>query len=172
MMDWDGKIEASKLVCAATGAQIAAGSLFWSALLVRDGRFVRQDYDDAAWSDVPRESFISWWRQKAPLDAADRPKTIDAEALLHIFHALKDSTQRPQQCFAYIVLLFLVRGRKLRFRDTVRDGDQSYLIVEDRANRCTYKVRDPAMSTAEADAVQANLLDIIDVGAGSGSDPG
>ncbi|MBA3687047.1 MAG: hypothetical protein H0W72_17645 [Planctomycetes bacterium] len=164
-MEWEGKVDSAKLVCAASGQPIAPGALFFSGLVFRDALFVRQDYAETAWAEVDKTPFISWWRQRAPTLDAPRFKAIDSEALLGMFHALKAATERPKQCFVYVVLLYLVRARKLRFRDSVRDAEgHSFLVIEDRANRCLYRVRDPGMSVDEERAVQDNLLEVIEVG--------
>ena len=165
-MDWEGKVESPKLVCAVSGAALPPGSAFFSALLFHDGQFIRRDYSPAAWPDQDLAGFISWWRQRVPDEAGQQAQPIDAEALKRMFDALKESPLRPQQCFAYVVLLFLVRARKLRFRDTRREGGHSYLLVEDRALRCTYKVRDPEMTPEEAQQVQQNLMDVIGMAGG------
>lgn len=166
-MDWEGKVESPKLVCAVSGATLPAGSPFFSALLFAEGHFVRRDFSPEAWPAQDQAGFISWWRQRVPDEEGGKPKPIDAEALRRMFDALKDATERPQQCFAYVVLLFLVRARKLRFRDTRREGEHSYLLVEDRALRCIYKVRDPGMTPEEERQVQQNLMEVIELGAGA-----
>ncbi len=165
-MDWEGKVESPKLVCAVTGAALPPGSPFFSALLFQDGHFVRHDISAAAWPAQDQSAFVSWWRQRAPDEDGGKRAPIDAEALRRMFDALKDATERPKQCFAYVVLLFLVRARKLRFRDTRREGEHSFLLVEDRALRCTYKVRDPGMTPDEERQVQQNLMEVIELGAG------
>ncbi len=164
-MDWEGKVDSAKLVCAASAQPIQPGALFFSALTFQEGRFVRLDYAESAWPAQDQTAFISWWRQRAPTLDAPRFKAIDSEALLGMFHALKAAPERPKHCFVYVVLLYLVRARKLRFKDSVRDADgQSFLVVEDRINRCLYRVRDPGMTADEERAVQDNLIEVIELG--------
>ena len=166
VMDWEGKVESPKLICAISGAALPPGSAFFSALLFHEGQFVRRDFSPAAWPEQDQAAFISWWRQRVPDEAGDKPQAIDAEALKRMFDGLKDSSERPKQCFAYVVLLYLVRARKLRFRDTRHEGGHSYLLIEDRGLRCTYKVRDPGMTPEEERQVQQNLMQVIELGAG------
>jgi len=164
-MDWEGKVESPKLVCAVSGQALPPGSPFFSALLFSEGHFGRRDFSPEAWPAQDQGAFISWWKQRVPDEDGTKAHPIDSEALRRMFAALKDSSERPKQCFAYVVLLFLVRARKLRFRDTLREGGQSYLLVEDRINRCIYKVRDPGMTPEEEGQVQQNLMAVIAVGA-------
>ena len=166
--DWDGKVEHPKLVCERSGAPIPPGAWFWSALEFRDDHFVRHDVSEEAWKAVDRSTLISWWRQRAPTPDGPAAKPIDIAALLGIFHALKDETQRAKQCFCYVVMLFLVRARKLRFKEVIRAGDESILVIEDKANGCVYRIRDPHLSAAEEQAVQENLRAIME---GSSTDP-
>jgi hypothetical protein len=162
-MDWEGKVDSPRLLCAATGAAIEPGSVFWSALLFTEGEFRRHDYSASAWEGLARDGLLSWWRQRAP-KADEKPKTIDVEALLGMFHALKDAHERPKQCFLFVILLFLVRSRKLRYRDSIREHDVGYLLAEDRELKCVYKVRDPQMTPDEERLVQRNLMEVIAVG--------
>jgi len=162
-MDWEGKVDLPKLLCAASGSVIAPGSVFWSALLFSDGLFVRRDYSVAAWESLPRTGLLSWWCQTAP-QADEKPKPVDLDALLGMFHALKDAHERPKQCFLFVVMLFLVRSRKLRYRTTVRENGQGFMLAEDKELKCVYKVRDPSMTPDEEALVQKNLLEVIAVG--------
>jgi hypothetical protein len=169
-MDWEGKVEAAKLTCAGSGETLLPGTSFFSALRFKDGQFSRLDYAPAAWVAVDQAEFISWWRQKTPDQDANPVRTIDREALVHIFAALKGSTERPKQCFLFVVALFLVRVRKLRYLDTVRDGQQSFLLVEDRGQHLIHRIRDPGMTKDEERAVQDNLMEVIELGASADPD--
>ena len=169
-MDWEGKIDSPRLLCAASGTAIEPGAAFWSALLLVDGLFVRRDYSLAAWNDQPHDSFLSWWCQRAP-KPNEQPKAIDVAALLGMFHALKDASERPKQCFLFALLLFLVRARALRYRDSIRDQGQAYLLAEDKELKCIYKVRDPQMTPEEERLVQENLMTVLTVG-GPATAPG
>lgn len=161
-MDWEGKVDSPKLLCSASGAVIAPGEIFWSVLLFADGQFVRRDFALTTWDALPRDGFLSWWRQRAPTPD-EKPKAIDVEALLGMFHALKDVQERPKQCFLFVVMLFLVRARRLRYRDSIRENGQGFLLAEDKELKCVYKVRDPQMTPDEERQVQENLMDIIAV---------
>lgn len=151
------------MLCAASGAAIEPGTAFWSALLLVDGLFVRRDYTQAAWDAQPREGFLSWWRQQAPLPD-EQPKSVDVTTLLGVFHALKDASERPQQCFLFALLLFLLRARALRYRDSIRDHGHAYLLAEDKELKWVYKVRDPQMTAEEERQVQDNLMTVLTVG--------
>lgn len=162
MMDWEGKVESPKLVCGVSGRPIVGGETFYSGLVFADGRFQRRDIAADAWQTLDKAPFLSWWKGRAP--TADKPGLrIDAEALLQIFRSLKDSTERPKQCFLFVVVLFLARARKLRFRGTSEGNGSTWLLVEERDGQ-VWRVRDPAMLPEEEQAVQANLAEIVTLG--------
>lgn len=163
-MDWDGKVEAPKFICHASGDALPPGSDFYSTLDFQNGLFVRADFSPVAWTGLNKEAFLSWWRQRVPAaDDAPRFKPIDAQALLRIFDALKSSSERHKQCFVYIVTLFLMRTRKLKHLKTIRDETGTFLVVEDRRDQQAYKICDPGMTAEEEAAVQQNLLQIVDL---------
>ncbi len=168
-MDWEGKVENAKPTCATSGEVLQPGSIFHSGLLFEGGLFQRLDFSPAAWEAQDQGRFISWWRQKVPRDDEPRVRPIDAEALLGIFQALKGSTERAKQCFVYVVALFLMRAKKLKYVDSVietaADGERrSFVLIEDRIQHLVHRVRDPQMSREEEGAVQRNLMEVIAVG--------
>ncbi len=160
-MDWEGKVENPKLVCAGSGSAIAPGAAFFASLVYEAGVFVRRDWSAEAWETQDHLRFLSWWRQKAPVVGEERRRAIDIEALIRIFASLKDAKERPKQCFCYIVVLFLMRAKKLRFVESAHVGERSWIVVEDRAQGVVHRVRDPQMSNDELDAVQRNLLEVV-----------
>ena len=163
-MDWEGKVEAAKLVCAATAVPIGPGTTFHSALTFVDARFVRLDFSDQAWPSQDQGRFVSWWKQRAPEAGVPAHRKIDSDALMRIFADLKGATERHQQCFVYVISLFLMRAKKLRYLDTeTRDG-QSFLLVEDRVAQVVHRIRDPGMSADETEGVHKNLIEVIDLG--------
>lgn len=161
IMDWEGKVENPKLVCAGTGSPIPPGAPFFASLVYDAGAFVRRDWSAEAWATQDHQQFLSWWRQKAPIAGEEQRRAIDIEALQRIFASLKDAKERPKQCFCYIVVLFLMRAKKLRFVESAHAGERSWIVVEDRAQGVVHRVRDPQMSNDELEAVQRNLLEVV-----------
>ena len=51
--------------------------------------------------------------------------------------------------------------QKLRYLDLTADGDEAWMVVEDRAHDAAHRIRDPRMSADEEVAVQENLADIL-----------
>jgi hypothetical protein len=161
-MDWDGKVEQPKLVCAASGRALAPGEVFFSGLRLSDGVFARSDFAAETWDAQDKTAFLSWWRQSVPeADRKRRVLKLDAVSLGRIFADLKEARDRPSQCFCYVVALCLARMRKLRILEVEKRDGESFLLLQDRANEAVHRLRDPRMSAAEEDQVRRNLMDVI-----------
>ena len=177
MIDWQDKVERPHLVCAASGEPIPPGSTFVSALRFSHGRFERLDYRSEAWDPDAVTDLVSWWRQKRPEPKAETgPRLVNAAVLLAIWADLRESTERTQQCFAWLLTLLLTRSKKLRYLDLVHEGEDSFLVVEERGTRTAYRVRDPKMDEDESQRVERNLEEVftlppgVDEPAGGGDD--
>ena len=167
MIDWQDKVDRPKLACSATGQAIAHGETYFSALRLptsaeSQDRFERVDYCAAAWQGVDQSQLISWWRAQRPEAMGDDgPQFLSPEILLGIFRDVVDSTNRSQQCFAYLVGLLLMRNKTLRYLEVSVEQDETYLLLEDKRHKEVFKLRDPRMTPAEEEQVQGNLEDIF-----------
>lgn len=173
MIDWQDKVSRSRLVCHSSERAIAPGERFYSTLVYRDGAFARLDFCEEVWQAAgPPEDALSWWRQQREDAQPDQgPRIVNHRILLAIFHDLKDSTSRPQQCFAWLLALLLTRARKLRYLDLLHDDGEDYLLVEERGERVAHKIRDPHMSAEEETRVQDDLQQVFTMPASSEADP-
>jgi hypothetical protein len=165
-MEWDGKIQAPTFTCAVTGRTLSPGEVFWSALVpAADGLFARRDVAMDQWDGQDRSSFISWWRQRVPQPDVHRQRLkLDDRLLRKLFHDLRDSRERSQQCLCFVVALCLVRSRAFKLDTRSDKAGRTEFIVEDKSDRSRWLIRDPGMSDADQGAVQASLLDIIGLG--------
>jgi len=164
-VDWEGKVETSRLVCAVSGQPIAPGERFFSALLAMEQRFARLDFSATAWTAQDQARFLGWWRQTAPSGDGPAAKAINLDALVQLFASLKETHDRTKQCLGFVIALFLLRARKLRFIATQDEGGHTYLVVEDRVNQTTFRLRDPGLTADEQAAVQQNLIEVMDLAA-------
>lgn len=165
-IDWQEKVQRPQLICHASGEQILPGDTYFSALIVADGRMERHDFTETAWQEhaETEHAYLSWWRHRRPDEKQETgPRIVNKEVLFTIFTDLKDSTERLQQCFAWLLALLLTRSKRLRYLDLVHEGDESYLIVEDRAAKEAHKIRDPRMSTAEEESVQNDFSKVFEL---------
>ncbi|MDA3963438.1 MAG: hypothetical protein PF961_21840 [Planctomycetota bacterium] len=162
MIDWQDKVDRAHLICAATGVQIPAGSQFYSALRYADGRFIRSDYAFEAWDEDTIPNLVSWWKQKRP-DAKTEsgPRLVNHAVLLAIWNDLRESTDRTQQCFAWLLTLLLTRGKKLRYMDLEQRDGETYMVVIERGTKLAHRVRDPQMDPEEEERVQQDLQEVF-----------
>lgn len=169
MVDWQDRVERPRLVCAASGRAIAPGERFYSALRLRDGRFVREDYAEEAWTAEHAAEAVSWWRQRRGEEREDqRPRLVNHAVLAAIFNDVKDATERPQQCFAWLLALLLTRAKRFRYLDLVHDDDGDWLVVEERGTKVAHRIRDPGMTAEEEERVQRDLDAVFTMPAGDG----
>jgi len=152
--------------CDASGAEIAPGEEFHSALAYVDGEFVRRDYALPAWEGQDPSRYLSHWRQRRPEEKPDTgPRLVDHRVLMEIFEDLKDSRERPQQCFVWLIALLLVRARKLRYVDLIQEDGATWMVVRRRTGkRAMMRIRDPVMTRDEEERVQENLTQLFEGG--------
>jgi hypothetical protein len=165
-MEWDGKIQAPNFTCAVTGRVLVPGEVFWSALVpAQDGLFARRDMALDQWDGQDRSQFISWWRQRVPVpDKARQRLKLDEHLLRKLFHDLKDSRERRQQCLCFVVALCLVRARACKLETRLDRQGTTEFIIEDKSDRSRWLIRDPGMTPQDEAAVQQSLLDLIGLG--------
>jgi len=70
--------------CSATGADLAPGTICHSVLLERDGKLVRLDFSEAAWTGPP-DGALGAWKCLVPQPATVRREPLDSTALLRSF---------------------------------------------------------------------------------------
>jgi hypothetical protein len=162
-MEWDGKVQSATFTCAVSGRTLAPGEVFWSALVLVDGGvFSRRDVADEVWDTQDRSPFISWWKQRVPLPDPHRQRLkLDEHLLRTLFHDLRESRVRAQQCLCFVVALCLVRARAFRMSAQTGDNETVELVVEDKSDKRRWLLRDPGMTTEDQERVQQALLTII-----------
>ena len=164
-MEWDGKVANPNFICHATGRVLAAGETFFSGLVLAGPAFARRDFASEAWIGQDPGAFLSWWRQRVPEpDPKRRQVRLDKDLLLKLFTDLRNSRERPQQCLCYVIALCLVRARAFLLVTVAEEDGIPWLVLDHKADGVRLRLRDPRMSTAEQEQVQASLLDIIGVG--------
>jgi hypothetical protein len=168
MLDWESLVGHGRLQCQGTGREIAPGETYISVLRYTDGGIRREDYAEEAWSAVSSTTHLAWWRRRRPPPAAPTgPRLINHRVLSEIFHRLKDSADRSEQCFLWIITLLLVRARRLRYVDLVRDADGTYLLVREMQDGRPrgFRIRDPRLSDEETARLQEEVARLFAEGA-------
>ena len=167
MFNWDDHVGRDPLCCASTGRSIAPGETYVCALLHDAGRFVRTTHTEEAWTGELAAAAVAHWRRRRPEEEeAQGPRLVDHRVLLEIFHQLRDSTERTQQCLLWIITLTLVRARKLRYVDLAHEEEGSALLVREVGSkrRAGWRIQDPALSPEDTERLQEDVARLFEVG--------
>jgi hypothetical protein len=173
-MEWDGKVSAPAPVCRANGASLQPGQTVYSGLRLLDGVFERLDYAEAAWATLDRAplGLLSWWRRTIPLpEARQRALKLDAAVLTQLFTDLSAVSERPSQCFCYVIALLLVRIRRMKVLEIEDRAGEPWLVLLERGTGVLRRIRDPRMDAAEEEQVRRNLMAVISLDGGTAAAP-
>ncbi|MDR0361946.1 MAG: hypothetical protein LBJ46_04585 [Planctomycetota bacterium] len=154
--------------CAATGEGIAPGETFYSALVERGDDFERRDYAAAAWPDVDKTGFFSYWKNK-PRSGKDGPakRKIDYDRLLAFYDDLAPVTEPRRLLFRYVLALILARRRILRLDATRRTPEGEVLVLYDKRTRETTELCAPEATAEELRETETALANLFDYDADS-----
>lgn len=110
-------------ICASTGQELTPGRPCWSVLIEQDGRIVRQDYSEEAWTGPP-DGIIGYWQSLVPERASSSATSFDPDALFEYFLQLCESPNRVELDYQYVLALLLLRKRRLILEESVTVDEQ------------------------------------------------
>jgi len=142
--------------CAATGQDLAPGTLCHSILVERNGEMTRLDYSPEGWTGPPADA-IGYWQCRVPEPLATKPAAIDPDALLRYFEQLVEDAVPAREKFRYVLALLLLQKRRLRIDGSRRDGDAEYLQLSGSHGEGPFEVRDHQLSDDEIRNLEAEL---------------
>jgi hypothetical protein len=143
-------------VCAATDAPLEPGSVVHSVLVEQEGETVRLDYCDAGWQGPP-EGIIAHWRCTVPEPETQKPRPLDADALLEHFEKMLEDANPTQQQLCYVIALLLMQKRRLQLEGTRYDGEIAYLEFIGQRGEGPFEVRDQQLTGEEIAELQGTL---------------
>lgn len=156
----DYEIQGPTRVCAATGRELNPGDRYHAVLTEHDGKLVRTDYAAEAWPGPP-EGVIAHWTGRVP--PADKPRkpVVNDDVLLGCFDRLKDSNQ-DGLTFRYVAALLLMRRKRFRFEDVIRDeAGRDVLLLKDAKSGTVHQVVDPRLTDDQIATVQAEVFRVL-----------
>ncbi len=166
MVNWE--IGRGQRSCAVTGQVFEEGDEYFSALREQGESFLRQDFSPAAWQELDKTPFFSFWRTK--LQRGDGKKKnrliIDVEAFYTFFRSLDGEQSTGRQIFRYLVALMLVRKRVLRLEEVEKHPEGETLIMYDTRLKEECRVPAPEATQEQLTAAQEELNQIFECGAG------
>lgn len=160
MTDYD--IQGPARVCAATGRELKPGDRFVAALREQDGRLVRTDTAADAWTGPP-PGHVAYWSGKVPAPT-DRPRkpVVNDDVLLDGFARLAGTTDPDGLNFRYVAALLLMRRKRFKFEDVVRDATgNDVMLVRDARGGAVHQVLDPRLTDEQIAAVQADVFRVL-----------
>jgi hypothetical protein len=159
MAEYD--IQGPTRVCAASGQELKPGDRFFGVLLDEDGKLVRKDYSEAAWPGPP-DGHLAYWVGHVPTDDKPRKPVVNDEVLLDCFDRLRERGDPDSLNFRYVAALLLMRKKKFRFEDAIRDeAGREVLSLRDSRNGAVHQVIDPKLSDEQVAAVQAEVFRVL-----------
>lgn len=148
-------------VCAATGRELKPGDRYYAVLSDAGGEFVRADYAADAWAGPPPGHRAYWAGTVPPADKPRRP-VVDDEVLVGCFDRLGASADPDDRNVRYVAALLLMRRKRFRFEDAVRDdAGNDVLLVRDVKAGAVHRVADPRLADDRVEAVQAELFRLL-----------
>jgi len=159
--DWD--IARPTLVCAASGRPLREDEEIYSALYDEDNSFVRRDFSLECWPPPDIHRALGYWKTRVPRKDAPERKFVDDETVLEFFRRLEGSGEPHQQRFRYVLALFLVRRKLLKFKEIKRSGSDMVLVLHDRLSGADHEIADPRLSEDEIVRVSEEVSSILRV---------
>jgi hypothetical protein len=158
----DYEIQGPGRVCAATGRPLNPGDRFHTVLIEQDGKLLRTDYAAEAWPGAPPEGAVAHWAGRVPISEKPRKPVINDELLLDCLERLKTSADPDGLNFRYVAALLLMRRKRLRFEDVIRDeAGHDVLLLKDSKSGTLYQVIDPRLTEDQAATVQAEVFRVL-----------
>jgi len=160
MTEYD--IQGPTRMCAASGRELKPGDRFFAMLAESAGKLVRTDYAADAWPGPPTGA-VAYWSGKVPL-AGQKPRkaVVNDELLLDCFDRLKGSTDPDGLNFRYVATLLLMRRKRFKFEDAIRDDQgRDVMIVRDQRGGAIHHVVDPRLTDEQVTTVQAEVFRVL-----------
>lgn len=154
------QIQATSRRCARTGRELQPGERIFSVLYEREGQWVREDVAKDAWTGPPPEAF-SFWQTRVPSPKERRRLLVDDDMLRELFERLEKATEPRQVQFRYLLALWLLRRKVLRFEAVQRSGEREWLVLRDARSGREVLVLDPQLNESELEDAQGQLQNLL-----------
>ena len=158
-MDWD--ISKSSPACTACNKAFAENQEIVSALYDEKEGFIRRDFCMTCAPAKNNGDVIGFWQTRIPpRDAPARP-FVDNDIILDIFRRLDGHRDTTKRNFRYVLSLFLMRKKALKFLEFRREEEGHVLLLKDRVTDTVHTVVDPNLSEEEVQRVTEEIGQIL-----------
>lgn len=155
----DLKIARPSGTCAATGAPIAPGDVYFAALRETPAGFERVDVSRAAWDAFPRGDLAAFWRATMPRGEPRRKPFVDDRVLLDLLERLRDAEDAAKLAFRFVLALILLRKKLVTFEG--QTGDVWHLKTRVKDGSRALDVLDPKPSEEQFASVREQLNQVL-----------
>jgi hypothetical protein len=139
--------------CARTGRELQPGERYLAVLYERDGHLVREDLSPEAWTTPPEEAF-AWWQAKVPAADTSNRLVIDDGLVYDCFIRLEGNEDEQKINFRYVLALWLLRKRKLKFDEIRKEAGRDWLHLRETKAKKIHRVADPHLNEEAIASVQ------------------
>jgi hypothetical protein len=143
-------------VCARTGRVLQPGEKHMVLLVQQDQNLAREDICMEAWSEPGPDAF-AWWQTRVPERHQTTRLIIDDGLLYDCFTRLEAEDEPAKIHFRYVLALWLLRKRKLKFEDVHREQGQDWLLLREPRNKKLHRVQDPHLNEEAIKQVQQEV---------------
>jgi hypothetical protein len=142
--------------CSVTGLPLQPGSLCYSVLLERKGRYERVDFSPEGWTGVPAEA-IGVWRTVVPVSATTAHPLQDLNELFDTFVQLTEHANDYQKKMRYVLALWLVRKKRLQLEETRETPNGSVMFLVGTQGEGQFEIPEEQLSEFEIAQLQAEI---------------
>lgn len=126
---------------------------------VRGTRFARRDYLESEATDALLEGAWCLWRTRTPPERSGEARRFDLEMAQDFLKRLLAEGREDRAAVCLTLALLLARKRRL----VILDQDAHRLVVRWPRETETFEVPAPAVSEADAERLQQDLMRLFDV---------
>lgn len=145
--------------CCQTDRPLEPGENFYSVLVTRGSKVIRQDISEQAW-EGPVEGAIGWWKSRVPEKQTANLHWAPNDVILHYFEQLADDTEKADT--RYVLALLMIRRRIVRQEATEADGeDGEMFVLYCPRNDREYRVPVVAPSQQRIEEIQNELTELL-----------
>ena len=160
-MDWN--ITRGELQCSHCGKSFQEDEEYFSAIYDGGTEFVRLDFCTGCSSQADREACFSFWKTRVPMKEQEQKKFVDDEVILNFFLRLANEQDQLKRNFRYVLALFLMRKKQLKFKDVARSEEGEALVLYSSREQQDYEVAIPQLSEEEIQQVTEEVGQILNV---------
>ncbi len=158
MEQW--KVERTAGVCAGSGQPLEPGQEYYAALIDTPTGFERKDFSIEYW-DQNKPEVYSFWKTIIPQPNEKKKLFVDDSVLINFFERLAQETDQLKVNFRFVLALILMRKRKLKYEDTLRQDNKEIWVMRFVRETDTHKVENPQLNDEQIEQVSQELSAIL-----------